>query len=103
MDRDKLGDELKLIMEEESKDIEISPGLIDKILIKRKITWKDKINDFLNKEVEIPLVTVIVSLSLAIIIITIPMDLVGREKIKVVNIGSTQIIFREGKKVSRND
>lgn len=103
MDKDKLGDRLRLIMEEESKDIEISPGLMDKILLQRKRTWKEKINDFLNREVEIPLIPLVASLALGLMIISIPKDLLVREKIEVINVGSSQIILRGDKGVKRND
>ena len=103
MDKDKLGNELRLIMEEETKDIEISPGLMDKILLQRKRTWKEKISDFLNKEVEIPLIPVVASLALGLMIISIPKDLMVNKNIKVIDLGSSQIIVREDKGVSRND
>ena len=103
MNKDKLGNELRKLMDEEAKDIEISPELMKKILIGRKRTWREKIDEFLNKEIEVPLLPVIASLALAIVIISIPEDFILRENIKVVNIGSSQIIFREDKRVSKND
>lgn len=103
MDRDKLGDELKLIMEEETKDLEISPEFIDKILTQRKRTWRDKINDFLNREVEIPLIPLVASLALGLMVISIPKDLMVNKNVKVINLGSSQIIVREDKGVKKND
>ena len=90
-------------MEEETKDIEISPGLMDKILLQRKRTWKEKINDFLNREIEIPLIPLVASLALGLMIISIPKDLMVREKIEVINLGSSQIIVRGDKGVKKDD
>lgn len=103
MNKDKLGNELRKLMDEEAKDIEISPELMKKILIGRKRTWREKIDEFLNKEIEVPLLPVIASLALAIMITSIPKDFILRGNIKVVNIGSSQIIFRDDKRVSKND
>lgn len=102
MNNDRLGYELLSIMEEETKPIEISSELMNKIIFYKKKTRKDKINNFLNKEIKIPLIPVVASLVLIVSIVYIPKDLMAKEKIKVVNIGSSQIIFREGKGVNKD-
>lgn len=102
MDKDRLGNELKSIMEDEVKDIELSQGLKEKILSVRKKTLKDKIKDFLDKEIELPLIPMVAGLALVFILTGVPKDLMKNDNIRVVNIGSSQMIFRE-KRVSRND
>lgn len=102
MYKDRLGNELKSVMEDKVKDIEFSQGLKEKILSARKKTLKDKIKDFLNKEIELPLIPMVAGLTLIFIFIGIPKDLIKNENIRVVNIGSSQMIFRE-KRVNRND
>lgn len=103
MDKDKFGNELKMVMIDEVKDIEMSKGLMNKILLHRKKTLKEKINNLLDREIELPLVPMIAGFVLTLIIIGIPRDLMINENIRVVNIGSSQMIFREERLVSRND
>lgn len=103
MDKDKLGNELKIIMEDETKDMELSQGLRDKILRTRKKTLRDIIKDFLNKEIELPLVPIVAGFIIVFMITPIPRDLVGRnEEIRVIDIGSSQMIIREGRRVSQS-
>lgn len=102
MDKDRLGNELKSVMEDEVKDIELSLGLKEKILGSRKKTLRDKIKDFLDKEIELPLIPMVAGLALVFILTGVPKDLMKNDNIRVVNIGSSQMIFRE-KRVSRND
>lgn len=103
MDKDKLGMEIKNIMIDETKEIEMTQRLKDKILLHRKKTFREKINEFLNKEIEFPLVPVVGSLMLVLLITSVPKDIIKNEKIKIVNVGSSQMIFREGKEVSISD
>lgn len=104
MDKDKLGNELKIIMEDETKDMELSQGLRDKILKTRKKTLSNTIKDFLNKEIELPLVPILVGFALLFIVIGIPKDLINtNENIRIVDIGSSQMIIRDERRVSLND
>ena len=103
MDKDKLGLEIKDIMNNETENIEMTQRLKDKILLHRKKTLREKINEFLNKEIEFPLVPVVGSLMLVLLITSVPKDIIKNEKIKIVNVGSSQMIFREGKEVSISD
>lgn len=103
MDKDRLGHELKIIMEDETKDIELSQGLKDRILMYRKKTLRDKIRDFLNKEIELPLVPMVAGLALLFIMIGVPKDIIyKRENIRIVDIGSSQMIIRDERSVSRS-
>lgn len=103
MDKDKLGLEIKNIMNNETENIEMTQRLKDKILLHRKKTFREKINEFLNKEIEMPFVPVIGGFMLIILITSIPVDLMKNDNIKIVNVGSSQMIFRDEKRVSRND
>lgn len=100
MNKDRLGNELKIIMEDEVKEIEISQGLRDRILICRKKTLKDRIKDFLNKEIELPLVAMMASFIIFFIIVGIPKDIVVKSE-SIIDLGSTQIIIRDERRVSR--
>lgn len=96
--------ELKTIMEDEAKNIELSQGLRDRILKARKKTLRDKIRDFLNMEVELPLVPMMAGFLLLFIMIGVPKDLMELNKTtKVVEIGSSQMIIRDERRLSRND
>lgn len=91
-------------MEDEAKNIELSQGLRDRILNSRKKTLRDKIRDFLNMEVELPLVPMMAGFLLLFIMIGVPKDLMELNKTtKVVEIGSSQMIIRDERRLSRND
>lgn len=98
--KDLLGRELKNIMDEDSKELKLSQDIIDNIIFSRELTWRDKIINFLNKEVEIPLAPVIVGFAALLAITIIPKDIFKIEKIQVIQIGNSQILVRE-KEVSR--
>lgn len=103
MDKDRLGHELKIIMEDETKDIELSQGLRDRILIHRKKTLRDKIREFLNKEIELPIIPMVAGFVLLFIMIGVPKDIIyKRENIRIVDIGSSQMIIRDERSVSRS-
>lgn len=104
MNRDNLGNELKIIMEDEVKSIEFSQGLGDRILLSRKKTLQDRIKDFLNKEIELPLIPMVASLALVFILVGVPKDLIREnENIRIIDIGSSHMIIRDKGMVSRND
>ncbi len=93
--KDLLGIELKEIMENDTDELKISQSVIDNIMNSRELTWKDKINNFLNKEVEISLSPVIVGFVALIAITLIPKDIFKIQKVQVIQIGSSQILVRE--------
>lgn len=99
--KDLLGMELKLIMEEETKDLSLSTNSIDKMLNFRKRTLQDKIKNLLNKEIEIPLAPAIVGLAALLAITTIPKDIFKSNEIRIIDIGSSQVIIREKEVSSR--
>ena len=98
--KDLLARELKSVMEEDTEGLELSANIIENIMITREISLKDKINSFLNKEIEIPLAPAIVGLAALLAITIIPKDIFKIEKIQVIQIGNSQILVRE-KEVSR--
>ena len=98
--KDLLGLEIKAIMEEDTKEIELSAITIEIIMKIRKRTWRDSVKDFLNKEIEIPLAPALVGFAALLAITAIPKDIFKNQNIKVINIGSSQMIIRE-KEVSR--
>lgn len=98
--KDMLGKELKSIMDEDAKQLELSQNIINNIMNSRQLTWRDKMNQFLNKEIEIPLTPAIVAFAALLAITIIPKDIFKVEKIQVIQIGNSQILVRE-KEVSR--
>ena len=96
MDRkDKLAVELKSIMDEDTKDINLSADIFDKILSHKEKSFKEKIRDFLNKEIEIPLGPAIVGFAALLIVTSIPKDIFKNENIKIIDMGSSQVIIKE--------
>ncbi|WP_313757503.1 hypothetical protein [Tissierella sp.] len=101
MDKDRLGSELKIIMEDETRDMEFTQGLKDRILIHRKKTLRDKIRGFLNKEIELPLVPMVAGFAILFIVVGVPKNLMIRnENIRIVDIGSSQMIIRDERRVN---
>lgn len=104
MNKDRLGVEIKSILENEAFHIELSRELKDKILMNRKLTLKEKIINILNKEVEIPLIPLVATLSLITVLIGVPKDLIKKEEaFRTIDIGSSQIIIRDSMKVGVKD
>ena len=99
--KDLLGIEIKDIFEEETKDLELSSQLINNILNSREKTWRNKFNDFLNKEIEIPLAPAIVGFAALLLITAIPKDILKIRELEVINIGSSQVFIRNDRDVSR--
>lgn len=103
MNRDRLGSEIKLIFEEEAKNIELSQELRDGILKYRKKSIKEKINEFLNKEIEMPLVPVVAVFVLVLLISAFPKDIFKNEDIDIIDIGSSEVIVRVERGLRDND
>ena len=101
--KDNLGEEIKSIMEEETFDLTLSQTAMNNILQHRKKTLAEKINDFLNKEIEIPIAPAIIGFATLFVITIIPGDIFMSQKEKVINIGGSQVILREVYEVSKNE
>lgn len=92
--KDLLGIEMKSLMEEDTNELKLSSSIIDNIMNSRKITLRDKLNNFLNKEVEIPLAPALIGFAALLAITIIPKDIFKIEKFKIIEIGSSQVIVR---------
>lgn len=99
--KDSLGDEIKNIFEEESKNIQLSTEVLDNIMKNRKLTFKSKLKNFLNREIEINLSPAIIGFVAILAITILPKDLFNKEKIEIINLNGSQIIFRSDKEVSK--
>ena len=93
--KDLLAIELKSVMEEDTEGLELSANIINIIMNSRKLTLKDKINNFLNKEIEIPLAPAIVGFAALLAITIIPKDIFKNTEIKIINIGTSQVFIKE--------
>lgn len=98
--KDLLGLEIKAVMEADTMGMELSSKTIQNIMNTRKRTWRDNLKDFLNKEIEIPLAPALVGFAALLAITSIPKDIFTNQNIKIIDIGSSQMIIRE-KEVSR--
>lgn len=101
--KDKFSEEIKSIMEEETFGMNLSEKALNNILQNRKKTIKEKINEFLNKEIEIPLGPAIVGFAALIAITVIPKDVLKTQNEKIINIGGSQVIVRESFEVTKNE
>ena len=99
--KDLLGLEIKSLLNEDTKNLVLSPLVINNIMSKRNKTWREKFNEFLDKEIEIPLSPVILGFAALLVITILPKDIIKSQEIKVINIGSSQIFIRNEKDVSR--
>ena len=97
---DKLGQEIKNIFEEDSKDIVLSSEAIDNILISSKPALLIKLKRFLNKEIEIPIAPAIAGLAALLIISILPKGVFKDHNIQVIDIGGSQIIIRDDREVA---
>lgn len=101
--KDKLGTELKKIMEEEAFDVTLSQAAIDNILKSRKRKLSQRVNEFLNREIEIPLAPAIIGLAALFAITIIPKNLFSMQEKQIINIEGSQIIVRERYEVVKNE
>ena len=98
--KDNMGKEIKNIFEEETKDIKLSQASIERIMGSRKSTLRQRISNFLNREIEIPLTPAIIGFVVIIGISTFPKGFVSREKVEIINFNGSQIIMKSSKEVS---
>lgn len=93
--KDKLGTEIKRIMEEETFDVTLSQTATDNILKGRKKKLSERLNEFLNREIEIPLAPVVIGLAALFAITIIPKNLFSMQEKQIINVEGSQIIVRE--------
>jgi len=101
--RDILGEEIKKIMQEDTFDMTLSSAAVDNILKLRKKRLKEKINEFLNREIEVPLVPVVAVFLIVCAIGVVPRDILKVRMERTVDIGGSQIIFIEGRASGKNE
>ena len=101
IEKDKLGEEIKNIMEEETFGLTMSQTSIDNILQNRKKTLTEKISDFLNREIEITLAPAIVGFVALFVLMIIPRDVLKSQQERIIDIGGSQVIMRESYEVSK--
>lgn len=99
--KDNLGIEIKSIMEEETFDMTLSSIALDNILKNKKKTIKEKFNEFLNKEIEIPLAPAIIGFAALVVLTIVPKDVMKLQKERIVDINGSQVIIRESYEVSK--
>lgn len=102
-ERDYLGQEIKEIMEEETFDLTLSESTLNNIYKSRKKTRRERISEFLNRQVEIPLAPAIVGLVALFAISIIPGGIFKSYEERVIEIGGSQVIIREVKEVGKNE
>lgn len=101
--RDYLGQEIKDIMKEETFGLTLSESTLDDIFKSRKKTKREKISEFLNREVEVPLAPAIIGMVALFAISIIPGEMLKSYEERVIDIGGSQVIIREGKEVGKNE
>ena len=92
--KDKLGIEIKNIMEEETFDLTLSQKAVNNIIMHRKKTLTEKLKDFLNREIEIPLAPAIIGVVVLFALILIPKDVFKSQNEKVIDMGGSYVIIR---------
>lgn len=101
--KDKLGIELKKIMEEETFDMTLSQEATDNILKNKKKKLSQRMNEFLNREIEIPLAPAIIGLAALFAITVIPKNIFDLQERQIINIEGSRIIVRERYEVVKNE
>lgn len=99
--RDNFGMEIKSIMEEETFDLTLSQKAFDNIINHRKKSLREKIREFLNKDIEIPVAPAIIGFAALLAVALIPGDLFKSQNVKIIDMGGSHVIIREGYEVSK--
>lgn len=98
--KDPIGNEIKSIFEEETEDMKLSSETFDNILESRKLSLRDKIGNFLNKEIEVPLTPAIIGFVLLLGISIFPKGFQTTQEIEIIDLNGSQIIMKVDKEVS---
>lgn len=93
--KDLLARELKNLMEEDTRKLELSQDLINNMVKPRQAPIKERLNNFLNQEIEIPLAPVIIGFAALLIITTFPRDILSIKKVQIIDAGNNQILIRD--------
>nr|WP_312578542.1 hypothetical protein [Sedimentibacter sp.] len=101
IEKDKLGEEIRDILEEETFGMTLSQTSLDNILQNGKKPLIKKISDFLNKEIEIPIAPAIIGFAALFVIMVVPGDLFKSQQDRIIDIGGSRVIMRENYEVSK--
>ena len=99
--KDNLSKEIKNIMEEETFDLTLSQNAFDNIIKHRKKSINEKIREFLNREIEIPVAPAIVGLAALFAVTLIPKDVFKSQNEEIINMGNSHVIIREHYEVGK--
>ena len=99
--KDNMGDEIKNIFEDQAKNIKLSSKALDNIMASRKTSLREKISNFLNKEIEVPFFPVLIGFVLILGISIFPKDFPTSRNVEIININGSQIIITRDKEVTR--
>ena len=98
--RDPIDEEIKKILEEESRDLKLSPITIQNIKAETRISLKQRIKSFLNREIELPLAPALLAFTLVIGISIFPKDFESSGKTELIDINGSIIIVTNKDEVS---
>lgn len=99
--KDNMGKEIKNIMEEETKNMKLSSKTMENIMATRQVGIVEKINNFLNREIQIPLAPALLGFILILGITTFPKGLPTAKEVETIEINGSQLIIRSGREVGR--
>lgn len=91
--KDKMGQEISKVYEEDTKGMKLSSGAIDNIMESRKLSLKQRIDNFLNKEVEVKLAPAVIGFILILGIAIIPKDFSKMKNKEIIDFNGSQIII----------
>lgn len=97
--KDFVGNEIKNILEEESRNLKLSSKTVDNIMGSRKVSLLEKINNFLNMEIEVPLTPTIIGFILLLTVNLVSTDLEYKEKVEIINLNDSKVIISTRKEV----
>ena len=100
--KDLLGKEIKSIMEEETSELFLSESIKLDILNSGSPSLLKRLNDFLNIEVELPIIPIGACIAAAVILLIVPIEgFLKSPQVKTIDLGSSQVIIRDFKEVSK--
>lgn len=100
--KDLLGIEINKIMEEEVGELFLSEEIKANILKKAPSFRIKTIREFLNKEIELPLIPIGAGLLAVFLLLIVPIDgIIRGDRVKTLDFGSSQVIIRDFKEVSK--
>jgi hypothetical protein len=100
--KDLLEDPIKTIMEDETKELFLSESIKQNILETTNHSISRRLKEFLNKELELPLLPISLGLAAAIILSIVPVEsLLEIPETRTIDFGTSQVIIRDYKEVSQ--